>query len=96
MLIFSPLGKLAERAICFGCVNYLFFLRVNTWRPIIRGSTEPIFTIFSSDGRHLKVVWESEPLFPDHSRDAGRVGVGVLVGVGVGVVECQLNEDQNR
>ena len=32
------------------------------WRSIISGSTELMFTIFSPNGRHLNVVWWSEPL----------------------------------
>ena len=41
MQLFSPLGKLANRAIYFACINFFFFSR-----QIISGSTGQIFTIF--------------------------------------------------
>jgi len=45
---FSPLGKLAGRAIYFACVNFLFFIFLFffTMSKAISVSTGPIFTIF--------------------------------------------------
>ena len=45
----APLGKLADWAVYCDCVNFFIFLNllVISWRPIISGSTGPIFTIFS-------------------------------------------------
>jgi len=48
---FSPLGKLAERAIYFTFRNFFFFF---TRSKAISVSTGPIFTIFSPNGRYLR------------------------------------------
>jgi len=42
-VLFSPLGKPADRAIYFTCINFFFF----TLSKAISGSTGPIFTIVS-------------------------------------------------
>jgi len=47
---FSPLGKLADRAIYFTFRNFFFFTRSKA----ISVCTGPIFTIFSPNGRHLR------------------------------------------
>jgi len=47
---FSPLGKLAGRAIYFTCVNFFLFFKLS---KALSGSTGPIFTIFSPNGRYL-------------------------------------------
>jgi len=57
---FSPLGKPADRAIYFACVNFFFFKSSKA----ISGSTGPIFTIFSPDGRYLCECCQSDPFFP--------------------------------
>ena len=46
---FSPLGKLADRAIYLACVNFFFF----KWRQIVSGCTGPIFAIFAPNDRYL-------------------------------------------
>ena len=48
--LFSPLGKLAGRAIYFTCVNFFLFFKLS---KAISGSTGPIFTIFSPNGRYF-------------------------------------------
>ena len=54
LYVFSPLGKLAGRAIYFACVNFFFFfLSFFTMSKAISVSTGPIFTIFSPNGRYL-------------------------------------------
>jgi len=53
-LLFSPLGKLAGRAIYFACINFFFFsLFLFTMSKAISVSTGPTFTIFSPNGRYL-------------------------------------------
>jgi len=52
--LFSPLGKLADRAIYFACINLFIFL-VIARQTIISGSTGLIFTTFSPNDRHLYV-----------------------------------------
>jgi len=49
-ILFSLLGKLAERAIYFTFHNFFFF----TMSKAISVSTGPIFTIFSPNGRYLR------------------------------------------
>jgi len=58
-MFFSPLGKPADRAYYFACVNIFFF----NLRQIISGSTGPIFTIFSPNERYLREFSRSGPLF---------------------------------
>jgi len=62
-LCFSPLGKLARRAIYSACVNFLLFLMI-AQITIISGSTEPILAIFSPNEIVLGADDRSEPLFP--------------------------------
>jgi len=62
--IFSPLGKLASRAIYFACVNSFFLFIMIARRRIILISTGPIFTNFSTHDRYLFVDDRSGPLFP--------------------------------
>jgi len=59
-ILFSPLGKLAGRAIYFACVNFFFF----TMNKAISVSTGPIFTIFSPNGRYLREFSWSGAVFP--------------------------------
>jgi len=47
-------------SLCSVCVNCFLV----TFRPIISGSTWPIFIIFSPNGRYLIVDYRSVPLFP--------------------------------
>ena len=54
--------SLTGYSLCFACVNSILFLMIS-WRPIISGSTGPIFVIFSPNGRHLCVDDPSESLF---------------------------------
>jgi len=61
--LFSPLGKLAGRAIYFDCVNVFLFL-MTARRTIISGSTGPIFAIFSLNDSVLGADDRSGPLFP--------------------------------
>jgi len=65
-LSFSPLGKLAGRAIYFACVNfflfYLFFK--DRSETIISASAGPIFTIFSPNESVLGADDRPGPLFP--------------------------------
>ena len=69
-LLFSPLGKLAGRAMYFTCVNLSCFLFLLIARSsTISGSTGPILTIFSPNDRYLFVDDRSGPLFNDSSRD---------------------------
>ena len=63
VLNFSPLGKLAGRAIYFACVNFFFFLFF-TMSKAISVSTGLIFTIFSPNGRYLRKFTWSCPVFP--------------------------------
>ena len=58
---FSPLGKPADRAIYFACVNFFLFYKLS---KAISWSTGPIFTIFSPNGRYLCECWLSGPFFP--------------------------------
>jgi len=60
--VFSPLGKLADRAIYFACVNFFLFL-MSTRSPIIPGCTGPIFAIFEPNDRYLFIDDRSAPLF---------------------------------
>jgi len=57
--LFSPLGKLADQAIFFACINFFFF----SLSKAISGSTGPIFTIFSPNERYLHEFLWSGPLF---------------------------------
>ena len=58
--LFSPLGKLADRAMLYFIFrNFSFFNR----SPIISGSTGPIFTIFSPYKMYLRELYRSGPLF---------------------------------
>jgi len=59
--LFSPLGKLAERAIYFTFRNFFLFFKLS---KAISGSTGPIFTIFSPSGRYLCEGFKSGPVFP--------------------------------
>ena len=61
--LFSPLGKLADRAIYFACVNF-FFSSFFTMSKAISVTTGPIFTIFSPNRRHLREFSWSCPVFP--------------------------------
>ena len=61
--MFSPLGKLAGRAIYFACINFFFSLFF-TKSKAISVSTGPIFTIFSPNGRYLREFSWSSPVFP--------------------------------
>jgi len=47
---FNPLGKLADRAIYFACVNFFFFYYEQSYLSIYW----TIFTIFSPNGRYLR------------------------------------------
>jgi len=61
---FSPLGKPADRAIYFACVNFFLFSSVMIFRrQIISGSAWPIFTIFSPNERVFGADDRSGPLF---------------------------------
>ena len=65
--LFSPLGKIAERAIYFACANFFSFLSLFLMiarRTIISGSTELIFYIFSPNESVLGADYQSGPLFP--------------------------------
>jgi len=66
ILLFSPLGKLAGRAIYFTLRFFLFlyiiFLMISR-RQIISRSTGPIFAIFTSNESILAVDDRSGPLF---------------------------------
>jgi len=64
-LCFSPLGKPADRAIYFACVNFFLFILSKA----ISGSTGPIFTIFSPNGRYLCECCQSGPFCSNSSRD---------------------------
>jgi len=55
IFLFSPLGKLADRAI------YFLFFKLS---KAISGSTGPIFTIFTPNGRYLRDCCQSGPIFP--------------------------------
>jgi len=57
-LLFSPLGKPADRAIYFADRNFFF-----NCRQIISGSTVPIFAIFAPNDRYLFEYDPSGPLF---------------------------------
>jgi len=60
LLLFSPLGKLADRAVYFACVSFLIFFY---FRTIFSESTGWIFTIFSPNDRYLCDCEQSGPLF---------------------------------
>jgi len=52
LILLSPLGMPAERAICFACVFFSFFIRIifvsgQSMSHVISKSTGPIFTEFS-------------------------------------------------
>jgi len=59
-VLFSPLGKPADRAIYFVCINFFFFF---TMSKAISVSTGPIFTILPSNGRYLREFSRSSPVF---------------------------------
>ena len=52
-ILFSPLGKLAVRAIYFACINFFFFIYFYyfTMSKAISVSTGLIFTTFSANGK---------------------------------------------
>jgi len=54
VLVFIPLGMLADRAVCSACVQFFLLLMIS-WRAIISGSTGPIFVRFSPITRCLVV-----------------------------------------
>ena len=58
--LFSPLGKLADRAIYFTFRNFFFSFLC---RQIISGSTGPIFAIFETNNRYLFEYDRSGSLF---------------------------------
>ena len=65
-LLFSPLGKLAGRAIYFTFRSFYPFLSsflMISWRQIISRSAGPIFAIFTSNESFLGVDGRSGPLF---------------------------------
>jgi len=47
--------KLADRAMYFACVNFVFFCLLNDRSEIISGPDGPIFTVFAPDDRYLFV-----------------------------------------
>jgi len=57
--LFSPLGKLADRAIYFTFRNFIFFKSTKN----VSASTGPIFTILSLYERYLRDFFRSGPLF---------------------------------
>jgi len=63
--LFSPLGKVAGRAIYFACINFFLFkiFLMISRQQIISKSLEPIFAIFSSNESVLGVDDRPGPLF---------------------------------
>jgi len=58
--LFSPLGKLADRAI-YVCLRQ--FISFSNWSPIISVSTRPICAIFSPYESVLGEIYRSGPRF---------------------------------
>ena len=58
--LFIPLSKLADWAIYFTFRNFFLFLKLS---KAISGSTGPIFTTFSPNGRYSECC-QSGPVFP--------------------------------
>jgi len=56
---FNLLGKLAGRAMYFACINFFFF----NMSKATSGSTAPIFTISSPNGKQLREYSRSGPVF---------------------------------
>jgi len=63
IVLFSPLGKLADRAIYFTFRTFFIFFIFFNNRQIISGSTGPIFAIFAPNDRYLFEYDRSGPLF---------------------------------
>ena len=74
-LINCPLGKLADRAIYFACINFFPFLTI-AQRTIISGSPGAIFAIFSPNesvlGCDLDLFQISQGTFPWQTNNAVR------------------------
>jgi len=62
--LFTPLGKLADHAIYFACINLKKKFLMIARRTIISGSTGPMFKIISPNESVLGADDRSGPFFP--------------------------------